>query len=79
MRKMDMVTRYQMRVSVYMLCVLLCALTAKGIKLGTWVYAGCPADREYVYIQHTGRTEAIDARIWPFHVRNPSTHAVNLE
>jgi hypothetical protein len=51
MRKMDMVKRYQMRVSVYMLCVLLCALTAKGWFLAAWVIAGCPADREYVYVE----------------------------
>ena len=61
---------FQMRVSMKMPRVLLC-LTAKGIKLGALVYAGCPADRQYVYIEHNGRIEAIDARVWPFHRCNP--------
>jgi hypothetical protein len=61
-----------MRVSVYMLCVLLCALTAKGWFLDAWVIAGCPADREYVYVQENGKAVAIDARIWPFYQLNRS-------
>jgi hypothetical protein len=76
---MDMVKRYQMRVSVYMLGVLLCALTGKGIKLSIWVIAGCPADREYVYVQENGKTAAIDARVWPFHQLNPGRRTANLE
>jgi hypothetical protein len=65
-----MVQRYQMRVSVYMLTVLLCALTTKGLFLVGWVVAGCPADREYVYVRENGKTLAIDARFWPFYVLN---------
>jgi hypothetical protein len=75
---MDMVTRYQMRVSVYMLCVLLCAVTANGWFLAAWVIASCPADREYVYIQQNSAVQAIDARLWPTHQLNPGRRAENL-
>jgi hypothetical protein len=65
------VKRYQVPVSTYVLTLLLCALTAKGWFLLAWVAAGCAADRQYVYVDHNGRTEAIDARLWPILQLNP--------
>jgi hypothetical protein len=77
-RTMDMTTRYQIRLSTYMLCVLISALTVKGWLLVAWEIAGRPFRPEYVHIRHTGQTVAIDARLWPIHQLNPRSRSVDL-
>jgi hypothetical protein len=45
-----------------MLCVLLCALTAKGWFLAAWVMAGCPPREEYDYEERNGKIYAVHRR-----------------
>ena len=45
-------TRYHLRVSLYMLCVLLVALGMNGTRLLEWAVRGFPPPREYVVIHH---------------------------
>jgi hypothetical protein len=61
-----------MRVSVYMLTVLLCALTAKGWFLVAWVIAGCPAPEEYDFEERNGKIYAVHRRSGPIHQLNPT-------
>lgn len=65
MRKMDMLTRYQMRVSTYLLTVALSAFTVKGLMLAAWVILGCPAADEYDHEQRNGKVYAVHRRSGP--------------
>jgi hypothetical protein len=59
---MDMVTRYQIRVSTYLLYVLIGALTAKGGILITRLIMGCPTPDEYDYEERGGKIYAVHRR-----------------
>ena len=58
-----MASRYQIRVSVYVLCVLLVSLGMKGTRLLEWAMRGFPPPREYVVIHHDGQIHTIDKSI----------------
>jgi hypothetical protein len=60
-----MVTKYQLRVSTYVFTVALAAPTIKGLLIVPWAMAGYPPTLDYIYIQHEGRTVAIDGRLLP--------------
>ena len=66
-RKMDMATRYQIRVSTFGLTVAVAALTAKGMLLAAWVIAGCPTADEYDYEERGGKIFAVHRRTSPIH------------
>jgi hypothetical protein len=67
------VTRYQMRLSVYHLVVVIGALIAASPRLISWAVRGRPP--EYVFVELDGKMVPFDARVWPYHPRNPSNHA----
>jgi hypothetical protein len=63
------VTRYQMRLSVYHLAVVIAALVAASPRLTAWIVRGRP--REYVPVEIDGTQHLVDARVWPDHPLNP--------
>jgi hypothetical protein len=65
MRKIDMATRYQFRVSIYLLVVAIAALTAKGWLLAARVIVGCPTVDEYDYEERGGKVYAVHRRSGP--------------
>jgi hypothetical protein len=68
------VTRYQMRISVYHLCVVIAALIAASERPLKWIAAGCPATREYLF-EIDGQRQLVDARVWADHPLNPKNRA----
>jgi hypothetical protein len=65
------VTRYQVRLSVYHLAVVIGALVAASERPLKWIARGCPAPREIVHVEIDGELQIFDARVWPAHRLNP--------
>jgi hypothetical protein len=63
------VTRYQFRLSTYLLAVVIGALVAASPRLIEWMVRGRP--REYVSVEIDGKMELFDARVWPSSSLNP--------
>jgi hypothetical protein len=74
MRKMDMATKYQFRLSTYILTVVIAALTVKGFLLAAWVFLGCPAPDEYDYEERGGKVYAVHRRSGPIRQIGPTPH-----
>jgi hypothetical protein len=67
------VTRYQFRLSTYLLTVVIAALVAASPRLISRAVRGRPP--EYVSVQIDGKPELFDARVWPTHPLNPKNRA----
>jgi hypothetical protein len=66
------VTRYQFRLSTYLLTVVIGALAASP-RLISWAVRGRPP--EYVYVELDGKMIPFDARVWPTHPFNLKNRA----
>jgi hypothetical protein len=69
------VAGYQMRISVYHLCVVIAAVLAASERPLKWIAAGYPATREYLSVEIDGQRQLVDARVWPDHPLNPKNRA----
>jgi hypothetical protein len=67
------VTRYQFRLSTYLLTVVIGALIAASPRLISWAVRGRPP--EYVSVEIDGKQVLFDVRVWPSHPRNPANRA----
>jgi hypothetical protein len=66
------VTRWQIRLSVYLTTVVVGALIAASPRLVSWAVRGRPP--EYVYVKLDGKMVPFDARVWPTHPLNGGGH-----
>jgi hypothetical protein len=66
------VTRWQFRLSTYLLTVVIAALLAASPRLIAWVVR---TPRDYVSVEIGGKQELFDARVWPTHPLNPKNRA----